>query len=361
MSLVPDYKDLGGMVFTNGNRHFKVLVGTDSAGHHGSWHVYYDGAKEFVADAPAPPPNIVPWGQPNPAMAAPAPAPAPAPTPAAPTAATPEEPHLAGSGSGQAQAPDGSHDWKQNSDGQWYWVDSSDGNHSVPGHTHVYQDGHKVFVADSPNIVPWGQPNPAMGGGTAAPAASDGGSTGGTQAPAETSPASNTSEHTHTEPVHSVTGNFGDGVASSVANTASSVASHVDGSSGQTYTVAHGDTLSGIAAAHDMSLSQLESLNPDINNPNLILPGQKINLGGHGGSDYGPVTVAPADNDFPNSSSYNTLGVSDVHANSNDNVAKAAGWADGTGNPGDPIKDIMSGVNHLVTDPLKIQDKKHDA
>jgi LysM repeat protein len=45
------------------------------------------------------------------------------------------------------------------------------------------------------------------------------------------------------------------------------------------YRVKHGDTLSGIAAAHGMSVGQLESLNPQIKNPNMIFPGQSVNLG----------------------------------------------------------------------------------
>ena len=44
------------------------------------------------------------------------------------------------------------------------------------------------------------------------------------------------------------------------------------------YTVVEGDTLSGIAASHKLTLSQLEALNPQIKNPNLIKPGQKIYL-----------------------------------------------------------------------------------
>jgi LysM repeat protein len=46
----------------------------------------------------------------------------------------------------------------------------------------------------------------------------------------------------------------------------------------KTYTVVHGDNLSKIAAAHGLSLSQLEKLNPQIKNDNLIYSGQKVNL-----------------------------------------------------------------------------------
>ena len=45
-----------------------------------------------------------------------------------------------------------------------------------------------------------------------------------------------------------------------------------------TYTVIQGDTLSGVAAANDMSLEKLIQLNPQISNPNLLLVGHIINI-----------------------------------------------------------------------------------
>lgn len=47
-----------------------------------------------------------------------------------------------------------------------------------------------------------------------------------------------------------------------------------------TYVVRPGDSLSGIAASHGLTLAQIEALNPQITNPNMIYPGQTINLGG---------------------------------------------------------------------------------
>jgi LysM repeat protein/GH25 family lysozyme M1 (1,4-beta-N-acetylmuramidase) len=44
------------------------------------------------------------------------------------------------------------------------------------------------------------------------------------------------------------------------------------------YTVKAGDTLSGIAAAHGVSLIELEHLNPQVKNPNLIYAGQVLTL-----------------------------------------------------------------------------------
>jgi murein DD-endopeptidase MepM/ murein hydrolase activator NlpD len=48
------------------------------------------------------------------------------------------------------------------------------------------------------------------------------------------------------------------------------------------YTVRSGDTLSGIAQRHGVSLSALIAANPQISNPNLIHAGQQINIPGGG-------------------------------------------------------------------------------
>lgn len=56
------------------------------------------------------------------------------------------------------------------------------------------------------------------------------------------------------------------------------------------YTVQRGDSLSGIAAKHGVSLSALEAANPQIKNPNLIYPGQSIRIPSSGGKMHtGPV------------------------------------------------------------------------
>ncbi len=57
------------------------------------------------------------------------------------------------------------------------------------------------------------------------------------------------------------------------------------GSSGDSYTVHSGDTLSGIASSQGLSLASLEKDNPQIKNPNFILPGEQIHL--LGGSSSG--------------------------------------------------------------------------
>ena len=73
------------------------------------------------------------------------------------------------------------------------------------------------------------------------------------------------------------------------------------GTAAGSYTVRSGDTLSGIATRHGVSLSALTAANPQIRNPNLIHPGQKINIPGGGKSSPpvqgpGPSTPTPAGN-----------------------------------------------------------------
>ncbi len=61
---------------------------------------------------------------------------------------------------------------------------------------------------------------------------------------------------------------------------------------GGTYTVQYGDTLYKIAAKFNTTVSAILAVNPQITNPNLIYPGQVINLpGGSGGL---PTPTAPA-------------------------------------------------------------------
>jgi LysM repeat protein len=49
-------------------------------------------------------------------------------------------------------------------------------------------------------------------------------------------------------------------------------------SSPKTYTVVSGDTMSGIASRHGVSLAALEAANPQVSNPNQIYVGERLNL-----------------------------------------------------------------------------------
>jgi N-acetylmuramoyl-L-alanine amidase len=49
----------------------------------------------------------------------------------------------------------------------------------------------------------------------------------------------------------------------------------------EAYTVQKGDTLSEIAMDHHLSLNQIVELNPDIENPDLIYPGDRIHIDGN--------------------------------------------------------------------------------
>src|SRR3546814_2583646 len=53
---------------------------------------------------------------------------------------------------------------------------------------------------------------------------------------------------------------------------------NLSGDGGGSYSVRSGDTMSGIAASHGVPLSALINANPQVGNPNLIYPGQQLNL-----------------------------------------------------------------------------------
>jgi LysM repeat protein len=160
---------------------------------------------------------------------------------------------------------------------------------------------------------------------------------------------------------------------------------------GGAYTVVHGDTLSGIAASNGLSTSQIEALNPQIKDPDLIFPGEQVNLGAAGTSaasdssqtnpDEGPLMrPSPASvpsnvgssSDtasgggaigFPEKSSYpfGTIGaeaekaLGETSANS-----QAAGWVTGSESEATDIaKQVFEADNHPNTDPLKINEDKN--
>ena len=54
-----------------------------------------------------------------------------------------------------------------------------------------------------------------------------------------------------------------------------------------TYTVQSGDTMGSIAAAHNLTLAALEAANPHVTNPNVIQVGEILNITGGGGGSGG--------------------------------------------------------------------------
>jgi len=263
---------------------YEVQSGTNSAGVPGDFHIY-DGKTVFVAKperaggsadpgqsgSPGPtamlPPDVM---QNTPIAAAPPPTPdASAPVAPAPVAASPSD------------VP-----------GAAYKVVQGYSSAGDAGDWHIYPDDRKVFVAkpDRPKFAGdnGGKPifldptaglgestaNPVPGAGTvvspSAPSQAGPTNTGGV-APAPSHQGRQGAGVS--TPQHGQTGAAG--VAPSPASSPSSAPS-----SGSAHTVASGDSMYAIAQAHGMSLSQLEALNPQIKNPNLIHPGEKINLGG---------------------------------------------------------------------------------
>ena len=56
------------------------------------------------------------------------------------------------------------------------------------------------------------------------------------------------------------------------------------------YLVQPGDTLSGIAASHGVTLAAVEAANPRISDPNLIYPGQTVEISAGSSASMGSYT-----------------------------------------------------------------------
>lgn len=127
--------------------------------------------------------------------------------------------------------------------------------------------------------------------------------------------------------------------------------------SGGSYTVQPGDTLSGIAAANGMSLAQIESLNPQFKDMNLIHPGETVNLGSSTPQDGSGAVALGTDASFPTSSSYPASDQNNSSSNDQTlSIPKAKhGWGDGPHTSADPAQLATAIDPHQDTDPLKIK------
>ena len=314
--------------------------------------------------------------------------------------------------------PDNNHDWKQAQSGphkgDWYYNDPNllSNSQGVSGVWHVYEHGTRVFVpggGDDGNILSSGgiapPPAPAAPVAPAAPAPANPEPTpappvqsnGGVLAPApgevtltpvstaiaiptvNPAPASNDGNVIDGIPAGetpvAASPSDGDTVVTILHNqeqpstdtsstpTATATPAPADASPAadpsNIYSVVSGDNMSNIAERHHMSLEQLEALNPQVQDPNLILPGQQLNLGN--GEAVVPASVAastPVDapSAFPTTSSYDSTSTQTQEAYARkDGVG---GWSDGTNSvPSDPAQGIAA-VAPTNTDPLKINDDK---
>lgn len=342
MSNIPDYGNIGGDPLTNDGKHYKIWVAPASDGTPGVWHVYYNGDKVFVRSPAAPAPAPTAWGggMPNSiadsagvALAAPAPAPAPAPTAPAPaSAAPPADPQTGGVAAPVATA------MPVASAPQPASVNPLADTPATPTNTNQYPDSQAID-----HIAPIDLPAGSIQG-------TDGTST----SPSSPLPSNITDANDSTD------GHQLDSLASSIAPADSPSAQAAEVSSnavamGNSYTVVKGDTMWDIAQRNNMSLQQLEALNPQIENPSLIHPGEQVNLG-----DAGAATVpSPENASFPATSSYDTTTTQPQTAEPQ--KVSLGGWSDGTSAvPSDPVNGVAS-VPPVQTDPLKINHDNHNA
>lgn len=326
----------------NGQKYF-LEISSDSQGHPGTWHYYVKNGKisesffvatpqEQAVAAPEPVAAVMPAPAPTPE---PQPQPAPAqPEPQAisstPQPTTTSAPQPVTGGAAAPSEPN----WITNSDGKQYYVETGTDSKGNTGKWHIYKDGSKVFLADEENATQGG----VVAGGLQAIATAP---AGGVAAPSQT-------------------GNndvAGGALAPSENSVRSRSAGSVDSASiqvtpasvtvGQAYTVTSGDTMWDIAQAHNMSLDELVALNPQVENPSLIHPGEQINLGG----------AAEAAASFPTTSSYDATTTAPAAA---ETTQDTTGWGAGEGAAAaaDPAQQAITMSPNVDTDPLKINDKK---
>jgi spore coat assembly protein SafA len=241
----------------------------------------------------------------------------------------------------------------------------------------------------------------SSGGSTTTPPTSPlGGGTPG-QGPGQTSQDNNNGSNSSSSSGSTTTDNDPANPQLGNSGTLGSASTSTSTPAGGTYSVQPGDNMWAIAQANGISLGQLEAMNPQIRDPELIIPGQQINIPGGGtetptspssnqdaglgitishnnpimspdGSSGGTNTNNANSTDsstgsteptsaigFPEKSTYPPVGTETAGAGASQIGTSAEGWVDGSGN-GTP--DIAKGVfdvdTHASTDPLKIDEKK---
>ncbi len=133
-----------------------------------------------------------------------------------------------------------------------------------------------------------------------------------------------------------------------------------------THIVTPGDTLSGIAQQNGVSLADLHALNPQIADPNLIFPGQAINLGSQDANaapaagGIAPPETAPG---FPTSSTYPPADEEGIQGQSVGKLRgfgqRLRGWGAGGNMASDPARNAMYISSERNTNPLDIKDSKN--
>lgn len=345
MSKLPSYKDLPGEGIPNpdrGGKKYKTYHGTDSQGNAGTWHIYYDEHinPQFIADP-------ITWGPsvPGAHVMNPGPAPAPAPAPQdmtawgqpmhgaetprrGPLGATLDHGTVGGGAATIAQQP-----IPAPAKGQPAPAASSDSGSQgvtwgpdVPG----------AHVMGSGSVDPPQQSVGAQLGGTVH---------GGGGLAQQPIPAPEKGV-----PATTIVGSMGDGITPVSSPTGGTQAPNQESAAVNLnggYTVKAGDTLSGIAEAHHMSLNELLSLNPQFaKNPDLIHPGEHVNLGGVAEGSMGEAT-------FPTNSSWPPVESSQATGGAQA-PDKLSGGYDAGDVPANPEQKIVAVDTSQDTNPLRI-------
>ena len=377
---LPKYADIaGGPDGTNSAGHQYKNYGTASSdGTPGKYHIYYDGHVEFVPDPATITVDPTPVSYSTGPIAAPAPANPTGGTQAPDSAAAPAADPVPAATSSRPQKPNNDFDWQFNEEkNAWYYLQLHQGTDGSAGFLHHYADGTTVYVAKTP-------PQPSTGINS-----SDTMQTGPSNLPAFNSQPSSDSGHDTATVVgsSSSTGvNNADGLHGTSGFTGHASELHTDtpavaavpdtpaatpveaatpapadaspaADPSHIYTVAEGDSMWDIAQAHHMTLEQLEALNPQVQNPELIMPGQQLNLGN--GEAVVPASVASSDSavPFPETSTYSDSTTTKPQ-DAEPHKVGVGGWTDGTNSiPNDPTHGIAS-VAQTNTDPLKIDENK---